>query len=68
MQEAINLLIKATGFMASAEGAALAWLLFTLSEALAAIPSVQANSVYQAIRRLIGWVYERVRGKVPWRR
>lgn len=68
MQEAMDLLTKATRFIASSEGAVIAWLLFTLSEALAAIPSVQSNSVYQAIRRLLGWVYEKVRGKLPWQK
>lgn len=35
--------------------------LFALSEALAAIPSVKANSVFQLISGAVKWLYEKMK-------
>ena len=35
--------------------------LFGISEALAAIPSIKANSVYQLVAGVIKWLYEKMK-------
>jgi hypothetical protein len=66
MSEAIALLTNAIKAIFSPTGAALAWALYLVSEALGSIPQVKANAVYQAVYGFLKWFYEKLKGKLPW--
>lgn len=61
MSEAIGFVKAVVEWVASPQGALVAWLLFTLSEAIGAIPQVSQSSVYQVIRDAIRFIYHKVK-------
>lgn len=52
----MEFITKVIEFCSSAQGALLFAALFAISEALASIPSVQANSVFQLIKNAVVWL------------
>lgn len=56
----MELVEKVVAFVSSEQAAMYFLVLFAVSEAIAMIPQVQANSVFQAIFGAMKWVKERL--------